>query len=361
MNNVVQQHYSKTRKTIYNYHLWAITFIMIVLGVFYNADSIGFDIWFPGLERAFDVYLIHDMHRSLFLIPLLYAGVVFKLWGVAFTWLAFLVAVLPRALYISPHLYSLERTMLFALVALLAGVLVALEEKWRQAERKSYNKLEIVRQIYLSEVMKAQENERQRIAQELHDDTVQSLLVIANTSNNLANGDYGSLEEEAERCARNISNSVLDVTENLRRLSRDLRPNILDSMGLLPAIRWLVERLNDESKIRTKVELNGAERKLNSGAEVVIFRIVQEAISNIRRHSGATEAVITLDFSPENLKVSIQDNGNGFLLPEIIGDFTAEGKLGLNGMHERAKLINADLHVESGLGKGTIITIEAKV
>ena len=174
-------------------------------------------------------------------------------------------------------------------------------------------------------------------------------------------GDYGELGTEAKRQAEEIKDMVLQVTEDVRRLSHDLRPSILDHMGLLPAIRYLAKRLNQESNINAEVTVSGVERRLNPEAEVVVFRIVQEALNNVRRHSGATKAIITAEFTQESFKTTVWDNGRGFHLPEKISDFAAEGKLGLNGMQQRARLLDAAFNIQAQPGEGTTVTFEARV
>ena len=360
MNQALEHPSVKSQRIVRNGHFWAIVAIMAALIVFYNASHIDIASWLPWLKEVFTIEFIHDLHRSLFLIPLLYAGAVFRLRGAIIAWLVFLAAVLPRALYFSPYPDSLARTLIFASVALLAGVLIALEENQRQGEKEALAQLEVEHHTYLSQILKAQEDERQRIAQELHDDTIQSLLSIANQSQAVAVGDYGELNPQAKRHIEEIKDMILGVSEGMRRLSHDLRPGILDHMGLLPAIRYLAERMNQESNINAEVTVNGAERRLNPEAEVVVFRIVQEALNNIRRHSGATKAVITAEFTPQGFKITVWDNGRGFRLPQKMSDFVDGGKLGLNGMQQRARLLDAAFNIQSQPGDGTTVTLEAR-
>ena len=113
-NQAVEQPSRKPGRIVYNQHFWVIIAIMTALIVFYNANHIDSSRWFPWLKEVFTTEFIHDLHRSLFLIPLLYAGAVFRLRGAIIAWLVFLAAVLPRALYFSPYPDSLARTLTFA-------------------------------------------------------------------------------------------------------------------------------------------------------------------------------------------------------------------------------------------------------
>jgi two-component system sensor histidine kinase DegS len=214
------------------------------------------------------------------------------------------------------------------------------------------------RQVYMSQIFKAQEDERRRIARELHDDTIQELLVIANRAQTLVSGDGNETTVGMRERAEWIRDAILHLLENLRRLSLDLRPSVLDDIGLVPALRLMVDHLNQEDEINTKMVVQGTEKKLRPEAEVTIFRIVQEALNNVRRHAKATEAVVALKFAPECLEIMVKDNGKGFSLNETIRNLTAEGKLGLIGMQQRAQLINSTFNIYSQPGKGTLVSIE---
>jgi len=334
---------------------------MLALIVFYNANHIDIASWVPWLRDLFTAEFIHDLHRALFLIPLLYAGAVFRLKGIIVCWLVFLAAVMPRALYFSPYPDSIARTVTFALMALLAGVLIALERNHRQREREARVKLETVHNTYITRVLQAQESERQRIAQELHDGVQQDLIVIANYLQALTGGEHGELLPETKAQAEKTRDMALHIADDVRRISHDLRPSILDKMGLMASLRWLAEHLAKESGITIDIVVNGVERRLNLEAELIVFRIVQEALNNVTRHSQATQTVITVDFPPEHFKIVVWDNGKGFLPPKEIKDFATQGKLGLSGMQERAKLLGAIFSIQSKPGKGTTVLVEAKV
>jgi PAS domain S-box-containing protein len=210
---------------------------------------------------------------------------------------------------------------------------------------------------YLQQATRAQEEERKRISRELHDDTIQSLVVLARQLDALATNSDG-LPEDGRRRVEELWQQTNNIMQGVRRLSQDLRPAALDRLGLLSALEWLASDVAQYSGIETKVKVIGTERRLPEEVELVLFRITQEALRNVWRHSQATQAEVVLEFSDKRLKITVSDNGNGFDLPRTIGELARYGKLGLAGMQERAQLVDATLAVDSQPGKGSTVTIE---
>lgn len=213
-------------------------------------------------------------------------------------------------------------------------------------------------QFYLRQINRAQEEERKRIARELHDDTIQYMVVLARQLDELASSSKGLSNEERLRL-EGLRQQINSIMEGVRRLSHDLRPATLDRLGLLPALEWLASLVPTE--ISVEVKAWGSERRLPAEVELVLFRIAQEALSNIRRHSQATKVEVTVKFEDKKTMITIRDNGKGFSLPETIGDLVKAGRLGLAGMQERIQLLDGSLKIESEPGKGTIVTVEAPI
>ncbi|GAI10457.1 unnamed protein product, partial [marine sediment metagenome] len=136
---------------------------------------------------------------------------------------------------------------------------------------------------------------------------------------------------------------------------------ILDDLGLLPAADWMAEDLAKNCGIDAQVKVIGGERSLPAELELLLFRIVQEALNNIRRHSEASRAWITIEFGDGKVILAVRDDGKGFKLPKRIGDLASAGKLGLAGMQERARLIEGKLTIKSAPTKGTTVTVEVPV
>ena len=212
--------------------------------------------------------------------------------------------------------------------------------------------------FYLHQVTKAQEEERKRISHELHDETIQALVALSRRLDTIASGDKG-LPEEYRHQLEEIWQQTNDIIKEVRRLSQDLRPAALDSLGLLPALEWLTSEVTSYSGIETKVKVRGEQRRLPEEMELVLFRITQEALRNVWRHSKASKAEIKVEFEPGITRITVSDNGKGFNLPDKIDGLARDGKLGLAGMKERAQLIGGTLTVQSSPGKGTSITIES--
>ena len=210
----------------------------------------------------------------------------------------------------------------------------------------------------MQQVTKAQEEERKRISHELHDESIQSLVITGRQLDALASDDKG-LPEDSRLFLEELRQQVNNIIQELRRITQDLRPAALDRLGLLPALKWLASDFHRYSGIETTVNIIGTERRVSEDIELVLFRITQEALRNVWRHSKATKAEIAVEFKPTRIRITISDNGQGFKVPQRIGDFARYGKLGLSGMQERARLIGGSVSVQSELGKGSTITVEA--
>ena len=211
--------------------------------------------------------------------------------------------------------------------------------------------------FYLQQVTRAQEEERRRISRELHDETTQALVALSRQLDALASSGKG-LSEDSRLRLEELWQKTNNIMKGVRRLSQDLRPAALDRLGLLSALEWLASDVAEYSGIEIKVNVVDTERRLPEEVELVLFRITQEALRNVWRHSQATRAEITVEFDESKTRVTVSDNGKGFNLPETIGDLARDGKLGLAGMQERARLLGGSLTVQSEPGRGATITVE---
>ncbi len=316
----------------------------------------------------------HAFERVLYLAPIVWAGFLFGWRGAFITSLAALAGMLPRAISISQYPIDalFETGAIFIIGNVLAASFASLrrEREYRkqleiaqQEQQKVAEELRVMQQnlrFYIHQATRAQEEERKRISHELHDDTIQALIVLSRRLDALASGDKG-LSEENRVHLEELWQQTDSILRGVRRLSQDLRPAALDRLGLLPALEWLASNVTDYSGIATRVNVVGKERRFPEEVEIVLFRITQEALRNVWRHSKATEAEIKVEFERGGTRVTIGDNGNGFEVPQMIGDLAKDSKLGLAGMQERAQLLGGSLTVESQPNRGTTITIELPV
>ena len=213
---------------------------------------------------------------------------------------------------------------------------------------------------YLQEIARAQEEERKRIARELHDSTAQTLIALLHQLENLL-GDKAKLPVREAKALWGFYEQIRDVLREVRRFSRDLRPSILDDLGLLPALEWVTGELNKEYGVETTLKVVGSVRRFSQEAELILFRIVQEALRNIAKHAQASKAEVKVEFEKQKTRVTISDDGIGFQLPKSLGDLPHMGKLGLAGMQERVQLLGGNLKLKSKVGKGTTVVAVAPI
>jgi signal transduction histidine kinase len=208
--------------------------------------------------------------------------------------------------------------------------------------------------VYARMISQAQEAERKRVARELHDETAQALVVVSRHLEDLAGG-KGGLN------ANQIREEVRKILEGVRHFSQELRPSILDDLGLIPAVKWLASNLTNSYQIPVNTEVNGLQKQLDSQTELMLFRITQEALNNVRKHAQASQVNIVFNYSQDKLSLSINDNGKGFISPRKLADLAVKGKLGLLGMQERVELMAGTFKIESDSGKGTTLIIEVPI
>lgn len=211
--------------------------------------------------------------------------------------------------------------------------------------------------FYLQHITNAQEEERKRISRELHDSTAQTLIAMLHQLEHFLQ-DKSDLRMDDTRFLWRLHEEVRTVLQEVRQFGRDLRPSILDDLGLNPALEWLASEMEKENGIDTNLQVVGSERRFPAEAELMLFRIIQEALRNVARHSSASQARVTVTFNERTTEVTVEDNGKGFALPQNLGDLSRLGKLGLTGMQERARLLGGSLKVESELDKGTKVTVK---
>jgi two-component system sensor histidine kinase UhpB len=216
-------------------------------------------------------------------------------------------------------------------------------------------------QRYARQIVSSQEEERKRLSRELHDETVQDLIGLQQRIE-LCQLELQDDPEAAKQRLAELAGMVRETTTAVRRLSRNLRPIILEDLGLPPAVQALCDQLSSQiPHCRVDFETQGLEEPLPSEIELTLFRVVQEALNNIRKHApDATEVDVLLVYSAEQVSAVIQDNGPGVGSPTF-SELVGEGHLGLAGMAERAQLFGGRLRVDAEPGWGTKLTVEIPI
>ncbi len=208
-----------------------------------------------------------------------------------------------------------------------------------------------VRGELLHKFMSAQEEERKRIARELHDDTSQSLTTLVIGLDRAMAAPSHNPNEREERLKYTKSLAIKSL-EGVHRMIFDLRPTMLDDLGLIDALRWYGEDRLKPPGMEVKVEISGEERRLPSQVETAVFRAAQEAITNIAKHARAKNVFIGVEFSATHLIVKIEDDGRGFDMAAFSDSKQTRG-LGLMGMKERISLMGGSFNIVSLPGEGT--------
>ena len=204
--------------------------------------------------------------------------------------------------------------------------------------------------------------ERNRLARELHDDTIQSLIGIERQLD-LLRWDlvelYDGLPEMAERRLNRLQDALDNTVKNLRLLSRDLQPQILHDLGLAAALETLVSDLSrNDQKLQPEFFKRGDEIRLRRDIELNIYRIAQEALTNIVKHAHAHHVKLSICYDENEVQLSVEDDGKGFKVPEDFSQMALKGGMGLLNMRQRATETGGVLTIESKPGQGTLICLK---
>jgi signal transduction histidine kinase len=198
-------------------------------------------------------------------------------------------------------------------------------------------------------VIEAQELERKRLARELHDETGQALTSILLGLKPLE----VSADDDARATAASLRELVVATLQDVRRLAVELRPSALDDFGLAPAVERLVDGLREHSGLTIDFEARLGAHRLPPERETALYRVVQEALTNVVKHAGATRVGVVLTRRGDSVAAVVEDDGRGFD-PRTPRD----GSLGIVGMRERAALVGGSLTVESRPGAGTTVAAQ---
>ncbi|MFZ5632462.1 MAG: ATP-binding protein [Bacillota bacterium] len=217
-------------------------------------------------------------------------------------------------------------------------------------------KEKLLHQLF-SKLISAQEDERKRVASEMHDGVIQALLGIWYRLQHFT-GKLGPAQEGVGQELVKLTDLLGQQIQDIRQIVYNLRPIMLDTYGLGPAIRTLLRNLQEESRIQIELALEGSNQRLPADFEMALYRILQELLSNVVRHSQATKAQVMFISGQEQTVLVVKDNGTGFVQSRLANLDSPGNHLGLASIRERVLLLRGSCHIDSRLGWGTTVTIQ---
>lgn len=313
---------------------WIVQGLVILIAIFHeDADATSFlrQLGIPAFATV-----------ALFLVPVVYAALTFGFTGSVATAVWVTLLTVPDFFFTNVgehHTSDVIQIVIVDSVALFVGYRMEQERMSRQrAEeaREAHRIAEKRIRHYADRLLRAQEDERRRLSQELHDQPLQDLIHLLRL-----------LERGSTDDARKL---VSEVVSELRQISRGLRPPTLDDLGVGAALHKLVADFRTRTEIAATFRIEGDVRRLAPEIEVGLFRVAQEALNNVARHSEAVNVVTSLRFTDSEVQLSVKDDGAGFE-PGRATDAT----LGIIGMVERAGLVGGTLDIDSGPHRGTSV------
>ena len=248
------------------------------------------------------------------------------------------------AIKIIVHPYFYQTLWFRVLAAFLVALIVWLIYHTRVSHLREIAK---TKTAFSQQLIESQEAERKRIAAELHDGLGQNLVVIKNRA--LLGINKGDDKERVAKELRNISDSATQALEEVREITNNLRPQLLDRLGLTKAINAMLKKVSGVIEIDS--EIDSIDNIFSETQEISIYRIVQESINNIIKHSNASDAIVRIKRDETKVLITIEDNGKGFDIANI------KNGLGLIGLKERSQLLNGEFMIDSKIGEGTRIRV----
>ncbi|MEN6408542.1 MAG: histidine kinase, partial [Anaerolineaceae bacterium] len=210
---------------------------------------------------------------------------------------------------------------------------------------------------YAIQILNTQEEERKRLSRELHDETVQEIVGLAQRID-LSRNEMIRDPSAARRRLDEVYNLAQKTLVDVRRMSHDLKPSVLEDLGLSAAVQVCCDELTDSLPATdVRCHITGEEYRLSPEVELTVYRIAQEAMTNIRKHARSASRVnIYLEYSPHAVLLTVEDNGPGFDCADL-GALVIQGHLGLEGMQERAQLFGGKLYIQTQCGEGTRVML----
>jgi two-component system, NarL family, sensor histidine kinase DegS len=214
-------------------------------------------------------------------------------------------------------------------------------------------------QASIVRIIEAQEQERQRLVRQLHDGPAQSLTNLILQAE-ICERVFDNDAERARAELGELKTAVTTTFQKVRDYMFDLRPMMLDDLGLVPTLRRYIDHFNEKSGVPAVITVTGAERRFAPYKEVVVFRVIQELLANVRAHSHATRSQVFVDLSDDMLQATVEDNGSGFNVAEALNTSQPKG-IGLTTLKERVSMLGGDFRIESSIGRGTKAILQMSI
>ena len=317
-----------------NFRFWIVQGLVILIAIFHegaDATSLLHPLGIPAFATV-----------ALFLVPIIYAALNFGLTGSLATAVWVTLLTVPDFFFTDVgehHTSDFIQILVVDSVAIFVGYRIEQERIARQRAEEAgeaHGAAEKRIRHYAERLLRAQEDERRRLSQELHDQPLQDLIHLLRVL------DGGSGED-----ARKVATGVVS---ELRQISRGLRPPTLDDLGVGAALHKLVTDFQARTEIAASFQIEGGVRRVSPEVELGMFRIAQEALNNVARHSEAAKVAIRVLFTDDDVRLSVKDDGVGFR-----PDRNSEAALGIIGMTERAGLVGGSLDIRSAPHEGTSV------
>jgi two-component system, NarL family, sensor histidine kinase DegS len=337
MTHVTDSYWPSFRERLRDRRFWMVQVAVLAIAATHTTiETMGV------LEGVRDLYLLPV---STYFIPVLYAALNFGLEGALPTALWCVLLTAPNIVFLHHGAGRIGVVMQLTFLVLLGAMVAIRVDKERRAKLAAEDANRRLAEVqsslksYIGLALRAQEEERFRLSRELHDETVQELVVAK-----------AALEDLPGSQGQRVRLQYVDATlqrciDGIRRFCRALRPSVLDDLGLVPALDWLLSDLAGRTGIRVALEVDDDRLRLNPEQELVIFRVAQEALHNVEHHAHASRVVVRLACEHGPLSLEVVDDGCGFDPANV-----RQGSLGLSGMQERASLIDAAFEVSSRPG-----------
>jgi signal transduction histidine kinase len=342
--NVWQQLITRPRNIRKRYLGTGIFLSILILLLYYIGDGIKI-----GATGSLATFLQGGAYHELVL--LLFSGVIVYIafflriiFSLCFSLVGFFV-ILPHALLIPAYPDPIYRILSWLTINILLALVVGITINARERQK-----------IYLRDIVNTQEQERHRLSRELHDDTAQELIDVGHDIDEILETP-GGLPEEVKLNLLNLRKSIDEILEKTRRAIQGLQPPLLEEVGIKPALLWLCGSLAEETGIEVEPDIDFPEDSLTQETKIVLFRVTQEALNNIKKHSQAEKVEVVLVITEDKVRLTIKDDGAGFN-PVGRGKLLSRGNFGLAGLQERVELINGSFNLRSKPGEGTMIKVE---